>query len=83
VDGKRTYSRILVRISLPQNSYITIKIRCDGDVWQTVGQIVGKTEAVVPIRIPINRCDKFELELSGKGECTIHDIMREYHVSEV
>jgi hypothetical protein len=83
VDGKRTYSRILVRISLPRNSYITIKIRCDGDVWQTVGQIVGKTEAVIPIRIPINRCDKFELELSGKGECTIHDIMREYHVSEV
>ena len=82
VGGKRSYSRILARISLPKNSYLIVKIRCDGGVWREVGKIVGKTEAVVPIRIPINRCDKFELELSGKGNCTILDVMREYYVSE-
>ena len=84
IDGKRSYSRILVRVSLPRGSYIIVKIRCDGGEWREAGKIVGKTEAVVPIRIPINRCDKFELELSGKGECTILDIMREFYVgSEV
>lgn len=84
IDGKRSYSRILVRVSLPRGSYIIVKIRCDGGEWREAGKIVGKTEAVVPIRIPINRCDKFELELSGRGECTILDIMREFYVgSEV
>lgn len=84
IDGKRCYSRILTRVSLPRGSYIIVKIRCDGGEWREAGKIVGKTEAVVPIRIPINRCDKFELELSGRGECTILDIMREFHVgSEV
>ena len=84
IDGKRCYSRILARVSLPRGSYIIVKIRCDGGEWREAGKIVGKTEAVVPIRIPINRCDKFELELSGRGECTILDIMREFHVgSEV
>lgn len=80
IDGKRCYSRILARVSLPRGSYIIVKIRCDGGEWREAGKIVGKTEAVVPIRIPINRCDKFELELSGRGECTILDIMREFHV---
>lgn len=80
INGKRSYSRILMRVSLPRGSYITVKIRCDGGAWQEAGKIIGRTENVVPITIPINRCDKFELELSGNGECTILDIMREYHV---
>lgn len=84
IDGKRSYSRILVRVSLPRGSYIIVRIRCDGGEWREAGKIIGRTENVVPIRIPINRCDKFELELSGKGECTILDIMREFYVgSEV
>ena len=82
IDGKKSYSRIVMRVSIPKHSYMQIRLRFDGGAWLNAGKIVGKNENVIPVRIPINRCDKFELELSGKGECTILDIMREYYVAE-
>ena len=82
IDGKKSYSRIVMRVSIPMESYMQIRLRFDGGYWLNAGTVVGKGDSVIPVRIPINRCDKFELELSGKGECTILDIMREYYVSE-
>jgi hypothetical protein len=55
-------------------------MRCDGGAWMEAGKIVGKHSGVVPIRIPVNRCDKFELRLSGKGPFTILSMQREYYV---
>ena len=84
IQGKKTYSRILLRAEIPQGSYMKIEMRCDGKRWMELGKIVGKSEGVVPIRIPVNRCDKFELRLSGKGEFVLHSMLREFHVgSEV
>jgi hypothetical protein len=82
IEGKKSYSRIVMRVSIPKDSFMQIRLRFDGGYWLNAGTIVGKGDSVIPVRIPINRCDKFELELSGKGECTILDIMREYYVSE-
>ena len=80
IEGRKSYSRILMRAEVPLGSYIELKIRCDDGRWAELGRIVGKMRGVVPIRIPINRCDKFELRLEGKGECTIHSMLREYCV---
>lgn len=80
MEGKKTYSRILLRVELPIGSYIVASVRMDGGRWLETGRIVGKTNNVVPIRIPVNRCDKFELKLTGRGPCTILGIMREYYV---
>lgn len=82
IEGKKSYSRIVMRVSIPMDSYMQIRLRFNGGYWLNAGTVVGKGDGVIPVRIPINRCDKFELELSGKGECTILDIMREYYVSE-
>jgi hypothetical protein len=82
IEGKKSYSRIVLRVSIPKDSYMSIRLRFDGGYWHNAGAVVGKSEGVIPVRIPINRCDKFELELSGEGECTILDIMREYYISE-
>jgi hypothetical protein len=83
IEGRKSYSRILMRAEVPLGSYIELKIRCDDGRWAELGRIVGKMRGVVPIRIPINRCDKFELRLEGKGECTIHSMLREYYVGGV
>jgi hypothetical protein len=80
IEGKKIYSRLVFRLELPRGSYMVIEARTDGGVWREAGKIVGRGQAVIPIRLPISRCDKFELRLSGKGECTVLDIMREYHV---
>lgn len=80
IEGKKSYSRIKLRAHLPRGSYMEISVRCDGDRWAECGKVVGKREGIVPVMVPVNRCDKFELKISGKGPCTIHSILREYYV---
>ena len=80
IEGKKSYSRIKMRIELPKESHMVVSVRCDGGRWAECGKIVGRVSGVVPVMVPINRCDKFELKISGKGPCTIHSILREYFV---
>jgi hypothetical protein len=81
IEGQKSYSRIRLRIELPLGSYIVISVRCDGGMWAECGKIVGRVDGVIPVMVPINRCDKFELKIEGKGPCTIHSILREYYVA--
>jgi hypothetical protein len=84
IEGKKTYSRLLMRAELPKGSYMIIEVRSDDGPWCEAGKIVGANKGIIPIRLPIARCDKFEIRLRGKGEFVLHDILREYHVgSEV
>lgn len=80
IEGKKSYSRIALRVEIPNGSYLAVSVRCDGGIWREVGKVVGRRMGVVPIVIPINRCDKFELKISGKGECTILSMVREFYV---
>jgi hypothetical protein len=84
IEGKKTYSRLLMRAELPKGSYMIIEVRSDDGPWCEAGKIVGANKGIIPIRLPIARCDKFEIRLSGKGAFVLHEILREYHVgSEV
>ena len=80
IDGKKAYSKILMRLELPKGSYMTAQMRCDGKPWQTCGKVVGKEHNVTSLRLAANRCDKFELRLEGKGPCTILGISRAFMV---
>ena len=80
VEGRKSYSRMLLRVELPLGSYLVSEVRTDGGRWKECGKIIGRTNDVIPIRIPINRCDKFEIRLSGKGPCTILSMLREFRV---
>jgi hypothetical protein len=80
IEGQKTYSRIKLRVELPQGSYMIISMRCDGGRWSECGKVIGKREGIVPVMIPVNRCDKFELKIEGKGTCVIHSILREFCV---
>ena len=81
IQGKKIYSRLLLRAELSKGSYMVVEIRCDGGRWMELGKIVGKSDGVVPVRIPVNRCDKFEIRLRGKGEFLLREMLREYYVS--
>lgn len=80
LEGSKIYSRLLLRVELPRGSYLRVEVRTDGGAWREAGKIIGRSCEVVPIRIPINRCDKFELRFSGKGKCTVLSMMREFYV---
>lgn len=80
IQGRKTYSRLLLRVELPRGSYLTAEVRCDGQPWRSCGKVVGRENDVVPLRIALNRCDKFEIRLQGKGPCTILSLLREFSV---
>lgn len=80
MQGRKTYSRLLMRLELPKGSYLIAEVRTDGGIWKECGKVVGLEQDVIPMRISINRCDKFEIRLRGKGPCTILSILREFSV---
>ena len=80
IEGHKSYSRIKLRAEIPKGSYMVVSVRCDGGRWAECGKIVGKREGIVPVMVPVNRCDKFELKIGGKGPCTVHSILREFYV---
>lgn len=80
IEGRKSYSRILLRVELPLGSYLIVEARFDSGAWLEAGKVIGSRQDVIPIMIPINRCDKFELRIKGKGKCTIHNMLREYYV---
>ena len=77
-QGRKVYSKLLLRVELPGGSYLTAEVRYDGGRWQECGKVVGKDYDAIPIRLAVNRCDRFEIRLTGKGPCTILSLRREF-----
>lgn len=80
IQGRKTYSRLLLRLELPKGSYLIAEVRSDGKIWKECGKVVGQEHDTATLRIPMTRCDKFEIRLRGKGPCTILSMMREFSV---
>ena len=80
LQGRKTYSKILLRMELPEGSWVKAWTRIDGRGWTFNGNRVGKDYDTTVMLIPINRCDKFEVKLTGKGQCTILAMLREFSV---
>ncbi len=80
LNGKKAYSKLLLRLELPLGSYVIAKMRCDGKPWQEFGRVIGREFNVTTMRLAANRCDKFELRLEGKGPCTVLGLSREFIV---
>lgn len=78
IQGRKSYSKILIRLQLPKGSWMIAEIRTDGKPWVEAGRLYGDMEDARYMRIPLNRCDKFELKLSGKGPFTILSVLREF-----
>lgn len=84
IQGRKSYSKLLMRVEIPRGGYLIAETRYDGGIWTKCGQVVGPEQGLVAMRPPQGRCDKFELRLRGKGDCTVLGLMREFEVrSEV
>lgn len=80
ISGRKSYSKILLRMELPKGSWVISDVRHDGGPWRECGKIIGRENDVIPLRLALNRCDKFEIRLRGKGPCAILSMLREYSV---
>lgn len=80
IHGRKRYTKILLRMELPEGSWMDASVRMDGGKWISCKRLYGKKVDVVPMQIPINRCDRLELKLRGQGHCTILGLALEYQV---
>lgn len=93
LEGRKRFSKLLLRLELPKGTWMKAEMRCDGGRWREAGTVVGGEKATakgrggpaggpdgVQLRLPISRCDQFELRLSGCGPCTLQAMMLEYRV---
>ena len=78
IEGRKMFSKLLMRLELPKGAWMKAEIRCDDGLWRESGKVLGRDNDTVPLYLPINRCDKLEIRLSGHGPCTILAMMLEY-----
>lgn len=79
-EGRKMFSKIILRVEMPKGAHLRAEVRSDGGRWREVGKVVGKEADSIPIQIPLNRCDEFEVRLSGRGACAIKAMVLEYLV---
>lgn len=80
IEGRKRYSRLFLRLELPKGSWLRAEMRCDGGAWEQCGTWAGGVSDVQVAPLLPNRCDKFELRLSGQGDCTLLSLLREFRV---
>lgn len=80
IQGRKRYTKILLRVELPKGSWMRAEVRFNGGNWIEIWRVYGRSADVIPLQVPINRCDRFELKLDGEGPCTILAMQLEYQV---
>lgn len=81
IQGRKRYTKLLMRLELPQDAWVNAWVRWgDSTQWHLLNTVRGSDMDTVPMQIPINRCDRFELKLQGRGPCTILAMQLEYQV---
>lgn len=76
--NKKKYSKLIIRAEIPKGGYCTVKVKCDNGRWEEAGRILGSFEDVSRVVVPLNRCDKFDIQLEGRGDFTLMNIARVY-----
>ena len=77
--ANKRYSRLYLRMELGSGANLKIEIREDNGLWKEVTKIVGNG-GLKMVPVPIGRCDKYELRLSGKGAFCLLNMEREYRI---
>ncbi len=81
VNEKKGFSRLSLRYEMEQGAYFKVEAAADNEPFKVVATVTRPGYRVVGIPLPKNRCDKFRIRISGKGECKIHNLVRDFCVS--
>ena len=78
IEGKKSYSKIILRVEIPEGSHLVLHMKQDDGKWREAGRIVGSRINTKTLYLPRMRCDKFEIKITGKGAMTILGMMRDF-----
>lgn len=84
INERKGYSQLGLRVELADKAWLKVEVRVDGGNWKQVYVNHNERARILTIPIHPNRCDQFEVRLSGKGECKIKSLVRKFSIgSEV
>lgn len=78
--NRKSYSKILLRLEMEEDATFKIEVRTDGGDWvehKTFQKGPHRT-MLVPVRP--NRCDSFQIRLSGTGRTVVRTMVREFEL---
>ena len=78
VHNRKMYSKLFLRMTLEAGANMTVEVKSDDGLWQTIWTGHRAGTEVIPV-IP-NRCDQFSVRLSGEGTCAVESLMRQVKV---
>lgn len=76
----KRYSKLTLRTELPLGSWLKVEVREDDGPWKEVQTVAGQANGLSRIVIPIGRCDKCQLRLSGTGQFTLLNLLKEFRL---
>lgn len=79
--NRKCYSRITMRVDMPENAWLQVDVSCDGEPFKAVHTDHDTRARVRDIPILPKRCDYFRIRLSGEGAVIIRSMVREYRLS--
>lgn len=77
---KKRYSKIILRTELPAGSWMQIEVKEDDRPWKEVRKIAGTSNGLTRVVIPIGRCDKCQIRMSGAGPFALMNMQKEFRI---
>ena len=74
----KKHGKIILRVELENNSSMKIEHKIDDQRWEEVKRLTAKPRGVRVVALPITRDDKYQMRITGTGECAIQGIVREF-----
>lgn len=82
--ARKGYSKLYLRCGLDAGAWLKAEVSADGGPWQLAYTTHDERARTALVPILPTRCDCFRVRLSGKGECVVKSVVREFTVgSEV
>jgi|GEM_PF-518273 len=78
--NRKGYAMLRLRLDMGARSHLRVEVRCDRGPWRAVFSKSATETMTVNVPLKIGRCDRFSVRLSGKGECVIRSLEREFFV---
>ena len=73
-----TAAKLLLRLEPEDGAEVKIEVSCDGGEWKTHKQFKRGPHKTVLVPIVPNRCDSFQIRISGTGRTVIRTMVREF-----
>lgn len=76
VENKKVYSRIEMRIEIPEDTSLDFYIKMDNGEWEYIDRRTHTHGFVVNQVFTPRRCNKFAIRIEGTGNCRIDSLKR-------